>query len=102
MVPWALRREDNRRAAQAEPGSSGYRPHRSRPAAAATRAFLALNEIFNTPHMSKNFALLRKVGKEQNLFQTSDQEPARVYTIDYERAPHQEANPQQGERRDPR
>lgn len=51
--------------------------------------------------MSKNFALLRKVGKEQNLFQTSDQAPARVHAIDYERPPDQEVNHQQVERHDP-
>jgi Mrp family chromosome partitioning ATPase len=53
--------------------------------------------------MSKNAALLRKAGRDQDLFQTSDSPSAPVRTIDYEVAPqpeikrreaeHQEAEP---------
>jgi Mrp family chromosome partitioning ATPase len=41
--------------------------------------------------MSKNFALLRKAGKEHDLFQTSDSSPAIVRTMDCERPPAQES-----------
>jgi Mrp family chromosome partitioning ATPase len=41
--------------------------------------------------MSKNFALLRKAGREQDLFQTSDSPPAIVRTMDCERAPERES-----------
>ena len=40
--------------------------------------------------MSKNVALLRKAGKDQDLFQTSDSPSAPVRTIDYEAAPKPE------------
>src|ERR1700738_1934967 len=40
--------------------------------------------------MSKNVALLRKAGKDQDLFQTSGSPSAPVRTIDYEAAPKQE------------
>jgi Mrp family chromosome partitioning ATPase len=40
--------------------------------------------------MSKNFALLRKAGKEQDLFKTSDSPRAVVGTIDCERTPAKE------------
>jgi Mrp family chromosome partitioning ATPase len=54
--------------------------------------------------MSKNAALLRKAGKEQDLFQTSDNPSAPVRTIDYEAAPkleaeHREAKHQEAEPR---
>ena len=40
--------------------------------------------------MSKNFALIRKAGKEQDLFKTSDSPRAVVRTIDCEQTPTQE------------
>jgi Mrp family chromosome partitioning ATPase len=51
--------------------------------------------------MSKNAALLRKAGKDQDLFQTSGNPSAPVRAIDYEAVPKQEPKRREAKREEP-